>query len=415
MPAEMQTEIPIEIPIEMPIESLCQTADNSFFAYDLDAMQSHVSRLQGERVRFWYATKANPLSAILNTLQSSGFGFDVASQGELEQVIRIGADPTKILLTGPGKTDAFLRKALESGVRTFVLESHSQVERLNGLLQEMNVRADALLRIQMEWDESAESVLGGNAVSAFGLDWKEWRKLKPSQHSHLDIQGFHNFQWGNIQDATQMLEIWQTIFRQMRAFANEWKISEIPVVDLGGGLGIPYDHSNISFDRSGVSFSWDSVRSTLEKMRDEYKVGEVWLELGRYAVGTFGKYCTKILDRKTVRGKELLIVDGGMNHLIRPSLVSEPFPTELIRTSTAAKKKFQIHGPLCTSLDTFGEVELPDDIQSGDWLVMHQAGAYGFSESMPFFLCHDIASEFVWRNGDWQEIRGKATAETWLR
>lgn len=393
----------------MNLENLCHTRDSgAFFAYDLDAMKSHLSSLSAEGLRLWYATKANPLSAILENIRDCGFGFDVASLGELEQVLKTGADPKKVLLTGPAKPQRFLARALEAGVHTFVLESPTQLEALQSLAQGCDKRVDILLRLQLEWSEAEKSVLGGNAITPFGMDWAGWRNIDLRDYSNLNFLGFHTFQWGNLSDPERLFSVWKAIGAHLQSFADEWNLKEIPVVDLGGGLGIPYD-------REGHCIDWSAIANCISELRKEFAIGELWLELGRYAVGPYGKYCVPVLERKTVRGRELLVVEGGMNHVIRPSLVQEPFPTTVLRSSTSKLQTFYVHGPLCTALDGYGALSLPADVRAGDWLIMHQAGAYGFTESMPFFLCHDLAAEHIWQDGDWRTLRPTESPDTWLR
>ena len=138
------------------------------------------------------------------------------------------------------------------------------------------------------------------------------------------------------------------------------------------------------------------------------------MELGRFAVGTCGHYLSQVVDRKSVRGREILVLDGGINHLARPALTEESFPCELFRNSQAKTKEFFVHGPLCTALDRLGSFHLPEDINEGDWLVFSQAGAYGFTEAMPFFLCHNLPAEVVLYNGDIMTPRTVKSSADWL-
>ena len=179
------------------------------------------------------------------------------------------------------------------------------------------------------------------------------------------------------------------------------------VIDLGGGLGIPY-----AINEEKIDFK--DVNSVLVRLKNQYNLDIIWMELGRYCTGPCGHYLTQVIDRKTVRGKELLVLDGGINHIARPALTGQSFPCELFRESSAEKSEFTVHGPLCTALDKLGTFELPNDINEGDWLVFSQAGAYGFTEAMPFFLCHNLPAEVILYNGDMMTPRTLKSSSDWL-
>jgi diaminopimelate decarboxylase len=375
----------------------------SFFAYDLDSMQNHLESLKSPGLRLWYACKANPLSAVLQTVDKAGLSFDVASLGELNQVLSQGVNPGRILLTGPGKSAAFLERAFGAGVKTFVAESRAQLVALEALAQKYKIRPRVLIRLQLSWEGEEGSVLGGSKTTVFGLESSAWGALDfPALH----ISGVHVFQWGNLQEASRLGAIWESIAVEARRFADEKKFP-LEVLDLGGGLGIPYD-------QTGINLSWQELLPHLEKTRTRSGADELWMELGRYAVGAFGTYVTKVLERKTVRGENFLICEGGAQHMVRPALVGESFPVRCLDPREGDLRPTHVHGPLCTALDRLGTYNLPD-VQAGDLLAFGQCGAYGFTESMPFFLCHDLPAEIVLQHNEWKVLREVAPAGSWLR
>ena len=381
-------------------------AGGSLYVYDLDAMLSHLRSLEAEGLRLWYACKANPLSAVLETVKESGFSFDVASRGELEQVLRAGAEPHRILLTGPVKSEAFLRRAFAAGVEWFVAESHAQLARLDALAAEYGRPAQVLLRLQLDWASEAKSVLGGNKITAFGLGVEDWGKLPAL--ANLKYRGVHVFQWGNVLSAATLAEVWARIAREARAFAGAQGFT-LDVLDLGGGIGI-------SYEETGGKLPWASLSAALAETRRISGAGELWMELGRYAVGPFGTYVTEVMERKKVRGQNFLLCNGGSQHMVRPALVKESFPARnLSRAPGTAPgaETFHVHGPLCTALDHLGTYSLAADSAAGDLLAFSQCGAYGFTESMPYFLCHELAGEWVWQNGKLRELRKVESAERW--
>ena len=112
--------------------------------------------------------------------------------------------------------------------------------------------------------------------------------------------------------------------------------------------------------------------------------------------------------------QEQLVLAAGINHIIRPAITDQPFPVTLLRNSAALEQSFDIHGPLCTSMDKLGHLPLASDVNVGDNLVFGYCGAYGFTESMPFFLCHQLAAEYVFQAGELVEVRAAKPASTYL-
>mgnify|MGYP000150267687 CR=1 FL=1 len=392
------------------LEKIIKRLDSSFFYYDLDGLKEHLEGLssimkEDPDILLWYACKANPLSAVLKVFRNCGFGIDVASKGEIDQVLRAGIKPENILSTGPSKSRKYLRELLEEDIKIVVCESLNQLYWLNDIAATMNVRPQVLLRVQLEWEEGA-SVLGGNEITPFGEDEKTWLSMEKSKATNLDIIGLHVFQWGNILEVDRLKKIWRKIAEQTHLLAEKLGI-EPQVLDLGGGIGIPYNSNEKAVD-------FNEILEVLKDLKSEFGWEKIWMELGRYAVGPYGHYMTQVIDRKNVRGKELLILDGGVNHIVRPAITGQSFPVELFRESSKENQSFQIHGPLCTAMDNLGTLELPADTGPGDWLCFHQCGAYGFTEGMPFFLCHNLAAEVILYEGNVMIPRTPRKAEEWL-
>ena len=163
-----------------------------------------------------------------------------------------------------------------------------------------------------------------------------------------------------------------------------------------------------------ASFDNPEIIRILADSTNRISEGEVLqLSLKQKEILSKEKYF-EIIDRKTVRGKEILVLNGGINHIARPALVNQFFPCHPFNISTKKNSIFQIHGPLCTALDYLGTFELPDNLKSDDWLVFSKIGAYGFTEAMPFFLCHEIPSESIYYKGDFMSPRPSKTSNDWM-
>jgi diaminopimelate decarboxylase len=387
--------------------------EQGYFVYQLDALKAHLEQLQQQDViKLWFAVKANPLSKIIQTLDGAGFDFDVASSGELAQVLAQGISPDRVLNTGPAKSKKQLKAFVELGVKTFVVESLNQLNWLNEVISEQGteqdevIRPTVLLRVQLQWPDGEKNPLGGNSLTPFGLSVREWQNVQVSDYPNLDICGLHIFQWGNMLSNEKMYSLWGQMVAPLTSLADDIGMT-LKVLDLGGGLGIDYLNE-------GKQLSWQQVIADLADIKAQAGVEELWLELGRFAVAECGYYVVPVVDRKMNYDQEQLVLAAGINHIIRPAITDQPFPVTLLRNSTEENQAFDLHGPLCTSMDKLGHLPLPADVGVDDKLVFGYCGAYGFTESMPFFLCHQLAAEYVFQAGTLVEVRPAQPATSYL-
>lgn len=404
--------------------------EQGYFVYHLDALKEHLATLQQQDViKLWFAVKANPLSKVIQTLDREGFNFDVASTGELTQVLAQGIDPSRVLNTGPAKSKKQLAAFVKKGVRTFVVESLNQLKWLNEVVLEQSalsensneiVKPRVLLRVQLQWHEGEKNPLGGNSLTPFGLSVEEWQNIHVDNYPALSLCGLHIFQWGNMLSNEKMFSLWSQMIAPLTNLASSIGMT-LEVLDLGGGLGIDYLEE-------GKSLSWSKIIEDLAVIKAKAGVKELWLELGRFAVAECGYYVTPIVDRKINYGQEQLVLGAGINHLLRPAITDQPFPVHLLRSNdqdshsqsndslseSKSTQTFDLHGPLCTSMDKLGHFQLPSNIDIGEQLVFGFCGAYGFTESMPFFLCHELAAEYVFHDSKMIEVRPAKPASSYL-
>ena len=398
----------LSTPIKQAVEQVSTHLDTPFFIYDLDKLTAHLNQLTAQTdVKLWYAVKANPLSRIIQCLDSAGFNFDVASKGELEQVLAQGIDSERVLNTGPAKSPKQISHFIARGVRTFVAESINQVRWLNEQATKANCQLQVLLRVQLRWPDSEKNPLGGDCLTPFGLGCDEWQALTVSDYPALSFDGLHIFQWGNMLSTDKLAELWRAMIAPLQQLASSININ-LNILDLGGGLGIPYTQDANRLD-------WSALIETLAAIKADAGVKELWMELGRYAVGECGHYATPVVERKENYNQQQVILSGGINHLLRPAVTSQDFPAALLRESTAEPAAMTLYGPLCTALDCLGEHQLASDLNEQDWLVFSQCGAYGFTESMPYFLCHELAAEYILEQGNIECIRSAEDANYYLR
>ncbi len=385
-----------------------QLCEGSFYLYDLDILDSRLNQIRSNldsNIKLYYACKANPLSSILKLIQKYNFGLDVASSGELFQAGIVEFDFQKVLATGPAKSKQYLKTLVDNNISTVVIESKNQLLWLNEIARLENKKIDVLLRLQINWADGT-SVLGGNKITPFGQDAEEWMSIDLSDLKHLNVLGFHLFQWGNILSLTELESIWETTLKAMTCLAKDMNIN-LQVCDLGGGLGVPYNTDKLALN-------FNQVHNVLLKLKEKYKIPQIYMELGRYLVADCGYYVSKIIDQKIVRGQDIVVTEGGSNHIARTALTGEQFPCDALGTYANGETKFQVHGPLCTALDNLGTYNLPTELKIGDYLVFSQTGAYGFTESMPYFLAHPQAAEVVSYQGKISVIRKNDATYSWM-
>ncbi|TWX58605.1 PLP-dependent decarboxylase [Colwellia hornerae] len=398
----------LELIAELTKQQPESSQQEGYFVYHLDALKAHLAELQRQDViKLWFAVKANPLSKIITTLDDAGFNFDVASSGELNQVLKQGISPERILNTGPAKSKRQITAFIKQGVTIFVAESLNQLIWLNEAAIENNVKPRVLLRVQLQWPEGDKNPLGGNSLTPFGLSIEQWQTIKVANFPDIELCGLHVFQWGNMLSNEKMFSLWSQMVAPLKGLADDIGMP-LKILDLGGGLGIDYL-------QQGKTLSWQKIIADLAIIKQQAGAEELWLELGRFAVAECGYYVVPVVDRKINYGQEQLVLAAGINHLLRPAITEQPFPVNLLRQSVREKQLFDIHGPLCTSMDKLGKLPLPIDVSVNDQLIFGYCGAYGFTESMPFFLCHHIAAEYVFSQGTLVEVRAAQPADWYLR
>ena len=337
------------------------------------------------RVRLAYAMKANPHPDLLACFAALGASFDCASIGELQRVSTLRLPPGRCFFAGPGKREEELKLALDLGVRVQA-EGFEDLARLDALAAS-DVAVN--LRVHPLGVEEGSRILGGSGPSAFGVDEEAVPDLlaRASTLKRVRIRGLHAFAASNQRDAAALLAIHGLILDLAKRLHMEHGLV-LDQVDLGGGLGVPYAEDEAPLDLAAFG---DGLAELLA--RHEWFTGELILEPGRFLAAPCGVYLARVVRMKESRGARFAILEGGLNHLLRPALTGQPFPVRAVG-KTGALHRTTLAGPLCTSLDRLGDADLPD-LEPGDLLAFGMVGAYGFTEAMTHFLSHPVAKE-IW-------------------
>lgn len=359
------------------------------FAYSGAVAKAQLRALRAvlpARVRVAYAVKANPHADLLARFAALGASFDCASIGELSRVEALNLPPGRTFFAGPGKRDEELRKALGIGVR-IQAEGFEDLARIDALVD----RETAVnLRVHPAFDVAeGNRIIGGSGPSAFGVDEEDVPALleQVAKLRHVRIRGLHVFAASNQRDASKLKAIHGAVLDLAKRLQETLGLT-FEQIDLGGGLGIPYSEDQAPLDLR----AFGQGLSDLLNSHTWYE-GELILEPGRFLAGPCGVYLARVVRIKESRGTRFAILEGGINHLIRPLLTGEPFPVKAVGKGEGAHP-YTLAGPLCTSLDRLGEVALPE-LGPGDLLAFGSTGAYGLNEGMTHFLSHPVPPE-VW-------------------
>ena len=406
--------------------TLAERFGTPFYAYDLDVVSRQVAALRAALPPSFdlaYAVKANPNLAVLRHLCGLGLGADVASGGELRHVLRAGFPADRVVFTGPGKRDEELAAAVEAGVRVVTVESPGELRRLARIAEGLGRRQPILLRAAVSEAARLERVrlVGDDGAGKFGMDGGDLRVAAAEAVASpwLEPMGLHAFGASNVLDAGSLavhVEATVDTARELAAGAG----FPLQLVDAGGGLGIPYGTHEDALDLRVLGTRLATLAARLAE-DPATREARVLLEPGRFLVGAAGAYVARIVDRKSVRGHHVVILDGGIHHLLRPVLVGQEHRVRVLtgRASSAAASNPQrfpvtIAGPLCSGLDVFARssvLALPDP---GDLVAVLDIGAYGATESMPFFLSHPLPPEIALRGGEAWVARPRVDPDTWL-
>jgi diaminopimelate decarboxylase len=363
-----------------------------------------------------YAVKANPALAIVAHLGALGLGADVASGGELATALHAGIPAARIVMTGPGKRDDELRAAVAAGIRAVTVESLGELGRLERIARAADRRQPVLLRAAVTEGARLERVrlVGDDGAGKFGMDAADLVDAArlAARSAHLELLGLHAFGASNVLDASALVAHAVSTARAARELAR-LSGTTVRIVDAGGGLGIPYEPHEESLDLIGLG---RGVGAIVDGWQDDQLLAgaRLLLEPGRFLVGPAGAYVASVVDTKTVDGTSVAILDGGVHHVLRPALVGTEHRVRLLGPSTGRPIPVTVAGPLCSGLDVLatGVAMAPPSV--GDLVAVLDVGAYGFTESMPYFLSHPIPAEVVAREGRAALIRPRLEPATWL-
>ena len=376
-----------------------EAGDTPLFVYDLATIAAQVRRFRAAfpSIGLHYAIKANTYRELLDFIARKVDGLDVASAGEMEQAIAASTAPSHISFAGPGKRDDELAAAIRAGV-TLNLESEGEAERALAIGRDAAVAPRLAVRVNPDFEIKGSGMRMGGGAKPFGVDAARVPELvRHLIASGAEWRGFHIFAGSQALDAEALIEA-QHATVALAASLAEAVGAAPPLVNLGGGFGIPYFHGERSLDveRVGAALA-ETLAGRAAILRDSGFA----IELGRWLVAESGVYLTRIVDRKVSHGRTFLVTDGGMHHQLAASgnfgqVVRRNYPVAIAnRFGTEPDEEVSIVGCLCTPLDRLGDDIMTPRAEVGDLVAVFLAGAYGLSASPQAFLGHPPALEMA--------------------
>jgi len=376
----------------IPLTTLAKRFGTPLFAYDFGIIDEQYDRLRRalpRNVEIFYALKANPNLAVVRHLAGKGAGADIASLGELYLAKKAGIKGRDIAFAGPGKTDEELTQAIRSKIFAINVESAGELARIEAIARKLDRNVSVNVRLNPPWVVTEEQmIIGGSGKSKFGISEEELPNVFAVRRKRVEIVGVHVFNASQVLSAETLAKNAHRIMQHALRLSEEHDFP-LKTIDLGGGLGIPYAPIDEEFDVEGFGkrLDWAIESLGLRKVR-------FILEPGRYLVAECGVFVSCVVDSKKAGDEWFLTLDGGIHNFLRPALLEQRHEAAVAnRMDEPAVEEYRLGGPLCTGIDQFGNPYRLPQCQPGDLVAFFDAGAYGFTESMPLFLSRGYPAE----------------------
>jgi diaminopimelate decarboxylase len=374
--------------------------DTPLFVYDsamLTARAAEWRAAMPDEVQLHYAMKANPYAPLLALMARLVDGFDVASGGELKAALGSGMAAADISFAGPGKRDRELEAAISAGA-TLNLESAGEAERALSIADRLGIAPRLAVRVNPDFDLKGSGMKMGGGAKPFGVDAAEVPALvRRLIDAGADWRGFHIFAGSQALDAMAIAETQAQTVALAARLANEIGRAP-PLVNLGGGMGVPYFPSDKAVEAAAVGQALGETLAARDAVLADSRFA---MELGRWLVAEAGVYLTRIVDRKTSHGETFLVTDGGLHHQLAASgnfgtVIRRNYPIALASAFGREPDEIvSVVGCLCTPLDRLGDQVALPRAEVGDLIALFQAGAYGASASPAAFLGQGPAREML--------------------
>ncbi|MCK5214705.1 MAG: diaminopimelate decarboxylase [Candidatus Omnitrophica bacterium] len=373
------------------ISTIAQQVGTPFYLYSYKTLIDHLTKIKKAFVEIdpliCFAVKSNGNMAVIKALANKGAGCDIVSGGELKKALKLKVSPKKIVFASVGKKEEAIALAIKSGILLFNVESVPELEVINAFAKKADKKVQVAIRINPDVEAATHHfITTGTLKNKFGIDLQSTRDLLRRQkaYSHIEINGLHIHIGSQIVNSTPFINA----IKKVVGFVNDLRQEgiEIKYFDIGGGLGIIYKDEK-------PQTAEDFAQNIIPYLK---KTGlKIIMEPGRFIAGNAGIFVTKVLYLKDNGFKKFLIVDGGMNDLIRPSLYNAYHDILPVKKTSSKKITVDVVGPVCESGDYFGKERALPKMVRGDLLAVMSAGAYGYVMSSNYNARPRVAEVMV--------------------
>jgi diaminopimelate decarboxylase len=390
---------------EVPLDEIARRFGTPCFVYSRAAIEEayeEFSRgLAGRNSMVCYSVKANSNLAVLALLARLGAGFDIVSGGELARVLAAGGDPRRTLFSGVGKSAAEIRFALEKRIACINLESESELKRVSSIAEGLGTKAPVAFRVNPDIDaRTHEYISTGLRENKFGVAHTEAERLYAAAAAMpgIEVVGIDCHIGSQLTQAAPFAEA----AARVAALVERLERSGIRLrhIDIGGGIGIRYRDES----QEPVGGFLAAALAMLARRRET-----VIVDPGRSIVGNAGVLLTRVEYIKPGPAKSFLIVDAGMNDLIRPALYGAWHDVRAVKESTAADAVYDVVGPVCESADFLARERRLAAAQ-GDLLAIMSCGAYAMAMSSNY-NSRPRATEVLVTAGEAHLVRRRESVE----
>ncbi len=358
------------------VEDLAKRFATPLYIYSYHTLTDHYLKLKsafsGIKPLICYSVKANSNLSILKSLVDLGAGLDIVSGGELFRAQTVNCPAERIVYASVGKTDKEITAAITAGILFFNVESLAELENINRIAKGLNKTTRVAIRINPDVEAKTHKyITTGKLTNKFGIDLKSAAKilLLRNKFRNLNICGLHIHIGSQITQSAPFVEAVKKVSNFIQRLKAKGILLEY--LNIGGGLGIIYDQEMPQTAQIYAGQIIPLLKKTGLK---------IIMEPGRFIVGNAGILVAKVLYIKNTPKKKFIIVDAGMNDLVRPALYSA-YHNICPLSKISKKEKADLVGPICESGDFLAKERLLARVQEGDYLAVMSAGAYGFSMS----------------------------------
>ncbi|MCH7550670.1 MAG: diaminopimelate decarboxylase [Proteobacteria bacterium] len=395
----------------VPIRHIADDVGTPFYCYSTATLERHyrvfAEAVGGLDATICYAVKANSNLAVIATLARLGSGADVVSGGELKRALVAGVAASKIVFSGVGKTASEMAAALKAGVMQVNVESVPELETLSGIASSLGIEAAVAIRVNPDVDAlTHEKIATGKGENKFGIDWESVPGVYrlAAGLEGIRVAGVAVHIGSQILDLAPFREAYGRVAELVGTLKADGHAIE--TLDLGGGLGIPYEDERPPSPKE----YGEMVMSVVGDLGCR-----VILEPGRMIAGNAGILVTRVVNVKQGRERTFVIVDAAMNDLVRPSLYNAHHAIVPVAEPSAGAdlKEVEVVGPICETGDTFGKPRPLPEIQAGDLLAIRTAGAYG-AVMASAYNTRPLVPEIMVSEGDFAVVRERITVDDML-